>query len=126
MPTFTKSLAIIQQYIYKKKIEDDWEEHDGQRYTIDVYLCQKYNTNGEEVGGVVLKIIYNGSDCGEIIRWCDPAILAEKDVWEDTDVGLKKYYLFEKEEGTFVYVSKVYDMAETDGFKIHVINNYPI
>ncbi len=123
--TFTKSLAMIQQYIYKTQIVNDWEENDkGERYTIDVYLCQKYKADGEEVGGVLLKIIYNGSYCGEIIRWVNPAKTEDKDIFEDNGEVYKRYYIFEKEEGTFVYIDKVYDMAETDDFKIHVINNY--
>jgi hypothetical protein len=117
--TFTKTLAMIQQYIYRPKIIDDWEENEsGERYTIDVYLCQKYKDDGTEVGGVLLKIIFNYGNGATISRWVNPATTEENDVFEDNGEGYKRYYILRGGMETFVYISKVYDMALTDGFKM--------
>ena len=114
--TFTKTLAMIQQYIYKPKMEDNWVENaSGERQTIDVYLCQKYKDDGTEVGGVLLNIKFNYGNGATISRWVNPATTEENDVFEDNGEGLKRYYINGVSE--YVYISKVYDMALTEGFK---------
>jgi len=116
--TFTKTLAMTQQYIYRSKIVNDWEENDkGERYTIDVYLCQKYKADGEEVGGVLLKIIFNYGNGGTITRWVNPATTEENDIFEDNGEPYKRYYILRGGMETHVYIDKVYDMTETEGFK---------
>ncbi len=118
--TFTKTLAMIQQYIYKPKMEDNWVENaSGERQTIDVYLCQKYKDDGTEVGGVMLKIIFNYGNTASSESWVNPAHTEENDVFEDNGEGYKRYYTYGIIPSLdYVYISKVYDMALTEGFKM--------
>ena len=118
--TFTKTLAMIQQYIYKPKMEDNWVENaSGERRTIDVYLCQKYKDDGTEVGGVLLNIKFNYGNSASSERWVNPATTEENDVFEDNGEGLKRYYYIRDKPGLdYVYIAKVYDMAQTEGFKM--------